>query len=194
MSPALGNLTEILLEEHRLILRGLVVLARMSVQLRIGGDVHPEVVQACLRFLREFADQAHHEKEERILFPWLERQGLSHDTGPLAVLRDEHEHIRDHVRHLAATAKHLALDPDHRRSFVERANELCLYFSKHALKENEVLFPMAERVGGGTVGLYRWDEAGGQPLFDEHRQLIEHLERVATAWPIEDVRWPGATS
>lgn len=191
MSSTEWRLTEVLSEEHRLIQRGLVVLARLSAHLRRGGEVHPEVVEACLRFLREFADQEHHDKEERILFPWLEQHGLSHEAGPLAVLRDEHEHVRDHVRRMSAHARHLETLREAVQTFVVHADELCLMFWKHLLKENEVLFPMAESVGGGTRGLYRWEEGRAQAMLEEHRDLIEHLERAAREWPIEDVRWPA---
>jgi len=172
-----------LAEEHRMIQRGLVVLGRMAAQLRSGGEVHPEVVEACLRFLRDFADQQHHEKEEHVLFPWLEAQGLSHESGPLAVLRDEHEQVRDHVRRMSASARHLETDPEARRVFVLHAGELSLFFWKHMLKENEVLFPMAERTGGGTAGLLRGEDGGAQKVLEEYRVLLEQLEKAAADWP-----------
>lgn len=190
MKHSQWTLIEVLVEEHRMILRGIVVLGRMAAQLRAGGEVHPEVVQGCLRFLRDFADHEHHEKEERVLFPWLEQQGLSHETGPLAVLRDEHERVRDHVRHMAAHARHLETDPASARTFVAYADELALFFRKHILKENEVLFPMAEQTAGGTAGLFRWEEGKTQSMFEEYRVLLEHLEKVASAWPLEDERLP----
>ena len=193
MNHTQASLTEVLAEEHRLIQRGLVVLGRMAAQLRGGGEVHPEVVEACLRFLREFADHEHHDKEERILFPWLEQNGLSHETGPLAVLRDEHEHVRDHVRRMAAQARHLETDPRAVKTFVAHADELVLFFWKHMLKENEVLFPMAAQTAGGTAGLFPPGNGHDQALLLEYRTLVEHLEKVASAWPRGDKSWPGNT-
>jgi hemerythrin-like domain-containing protein len=190
MKQTQASLTEVLAQEHRLIQRGLVVLGRMAAQLRGGGAVHPEVVDACLRFLREFADHEHHDKEERILFLWLEQSGLTHETGPLAVLRDEHEHVRDHVRRMTANARHLETDPQAIKTFVAHADELALFFRKHMLKENEVLFPMAEQTAAGSAGLFRWDDERAQSLLEEYRVLVEHLEKVASEWPLEDVRWP----
>jgi hemerythrin-like domain-containing protein len=190
MKHAQWSLTELLAEEHRMIQRGLVVLGRMAAHLRDGGEVHPEVVEACLRFLRDFADHEHHEKEERVLFAWLEQNGLSHETGPLAVLRDEHEHVRDHVRRMTAHARHLETDPQSVKAFAAHADELALFFWKHMLKENEVLFPMAEKTGGGTAGLFSWEDGRAQSMLEEYRVLLEHLEKVAAEWPIENVRWP----
>jgi len=183
MKQAQRRLTELLAEEHRMIQRGLVVLGRMAAQLRSGGEVHPEVVEACLRFLRDFADQQHHEKEEHVLFPWLEQQGLSHESGPLAVLRDEHEQVRDHVRRMSASARHLETDPEACRVFVAHAGELALFFWKHMLKENELLFPMAERTGGGTASLFREEDEGAQKVLEEYLVLLEHLEKAAADWP-----------
>jgi len=184
------NLTDVLAQEHHLIQRGLVVLGRMASHLRAGGEVHPEVVEACLRFLREFADQGHHDKEERILFPWLESHGLSHESGPLAVLRDEHEHVRDHVRRMSVEARRLGTDPRSVRTFVAHANQLVLFFWRHLLKENEVLFPMAERTAGGTAVLIHPPDGGDRSLLVEYSTLVEHLEKVASAWPPADPAWP----
>ncbi len=186
MEHTRASLIEVLAEEHRLIQRGLVVLGRMAAQLRGGGEVHPEVVAACLRFLRDFADQEHHDKEEQILFPWLERNGLSHESGPLAVLRDEHERVRDHVRHMAAHARHLETDEHAVQTFVGHADELALFFWKHMLKENEVLFPMVERTAGAAGGP---EQNGHAPSrIGEYRVLVEHLEKVAGEWPAADTR------
>jgi hemerythrin-like domain-containing protein len=192
MKQAPRSLTELLAEEHTMIQRGLVVLGRMTAQLRSGGEVHPEVVEACLRFLRDFADHEHHQKEEGVLFPWLEQQGLSHETGPLAVLRDEHEQVRDHVRRMSASARHLETDPEAVKSFVAHASELALFFWKHMLKENEVLFPMVERTAGGKASLLRGEDGRAQAQLLEYRVLLEHLEKVAVEWPLADVRWPAA--
>jgi len=175
MESTQKRLTEVLAEEHHLIERGLVVLGRMALQLRAGGEVHPEVVDACLRFFREFADHEHHDKEERILFPWLEHNGLSHESGPLAVLRDEHEHVRDHVRRMAAQSRHLETDPRAIETFVAHADELVLFFRRHMLKEHEVLFPLAEQTAGGTAGLAHSQHERDEPMIHEFRTLVEHL-------------------
>ena len=100
-------------------------------------------------------------------------------------MRDEHEHVRDHLRRLSLAARHLETDPAASRNFVAHAQELALFFWKHMLKENEVVFPMAERTGGGTAGLFRWDEGRAQTRLEEQRVLVEHLERAAAAWPNE---------
>ena len=89
----------------------------------------------------------------------------------------------DRVPDWIRLARIVQTDPEARRVFVLHAGELSLFFWKHMLKENEVLFPMAERTGGGTAGLLRGEDGGAQKVLEEYRVLLEQLEKAAADWP-----------
>ena len=182
-SSAHVRLTDVLRGEHEHVARGLACLARLAEQLRTSPEVHPDAVHALLDFLREYADHYHHQKEERELFPWMERNGMAANAGPIAMMLQEHDEGRDHLRHLLAAARHLQLDAAVRREFVVRAEQYCGLLYGHIDKENHVLYPMAERMGESTRELYRppstADEAQGQHWED----VIDHLENDPRHWP-----------
>lgn len=132
---------ETLLGEHRTILQVLDEVERESRRLETAAVLRESFWLDLLRFADDFDAGLHHEKEERLLFPMLERAGLSSTSGPTAVLRDEHlrSHFwrnrieqalrqRDRTRLLAAAGSYLDLT---------RA---------HVLKENQILFPLARRL------------------------------------------------
>ncbi|MGZ6144162.1 MAG: hemerythrin domain-containing protein [Myxococcales bacterium] len=119
--------TQLLMEEHQIILKALRVLEAVAAR----GGPPP---QALLDFFTEFADRHHHYKEEEILFPALEEAGFPRDAGPVGVMLHEHEQGR------ALTAA--LRDP---AQFVQAAREYAALLSGHIAKENEVLFPMADR-------------------------------------------------
>lgn len=185
------RLTDVLVEEHELIKRGLIVLARMAAELRRDLAVHPEAVDGVLHFLRDYADKRHHAKEEDVLFPWLMAKGFSSESGPVARMQQEHEIGRDHVRHMIADARHIATEIDERREFIRHAEELCVFLWSHIHKENNVLYPMAEAIGDGTLSLWKPPSPEDERAETEFRMLIARLEMHAQSWPKDELAWPS---
>lgn len=182
------RLTDVLQTEHDRIARALLCLSRMIEQVRMGADVRPDAVHALLEFLRDYADHHHHNKEEHELFPWMERHGLPTDAGPLAVMNQDHETGRDHLRHLLAAAKHLQTDANVRREFADRAEQYCTLLFAHIDKENHVLYPMADRMGTGTAELYHVPSVSERKEEERWESVVEHLENEARHWPAARVR------
>jgi regulator of cell morphogenesis and NO signaling len=85
----------------------------------------------------------HNEAEERWLFPRMEAK-LGKGEGPIAAMCTEHRHIWGHEEALMACLRQLpppdpAKAEQHARAIVEA-------LSAHIFKENNVLYPMAERL------------------------------------------------
>jgi hemerythrin-like domain-containing protein len=55
-----------------------------------------------LDFIRHFADECHHFKEEQVLFPAMEEHGIPKEGGPIGMMLIEHEEGRGYVRDMAA--------------------------------------------------------------------------------------------
>jgi len=189
MTTTQTKLTAVLLEEHRMIESALVVMARFAAHVRRGGDPHPEVIDALLHFFTEFIEGVHQGKEEALLLPWMHRQGLPSETGPLHRFQEEHQHLRDRFRHLSAASRHAELKPEDAQAFARQAELLCLEYWRHLRREEESLFPMAEQIGEGSEGLFDWEAGVTQAMHQEHGELLKRLEHAAQAWPVEDVRW-----
>jgi hemerythrin-like domain-containing protein len=119
--------TKLLMEEHEIILRALDVLEAHAHR---GKQPPP----ALLEFFKEFADAHHHGKEEEILFPALEEAGFPHDAGPVGVMLHEHKQGRQ----LTAALR----DP---AQFADAALAYSAMLRAHIEKENQILFPMADR-------------------------------------------------
>lgn len=85
-----------------------------------------------LAFTRNFAEP-HHHKEEEVLFPALESKGIPKEGGPIGVMLMEHEIKRGYVRDLAAGK-------------IEAAGKIISLLREHIVKENDILYPLAEQV------------------------------------------------
>jgi hemerythrin-like domain-containing protein len=135
MSP-----TEILKSEHRIIEQVSSCLEVLADRAAAGNLDEPAARQA-LDFFGTFADGCHHHKEEDHLFPALEAHGLPRQGGPTGVMLAEHEQGRGHIRAMMA-----ALDRHDAWPFVSHARAYVRLLRSHIAKEDDVLFPRADRI------------------------------------------------
>ena len=169
--------TRVLMDEHQTILRTLACLETLIVD-SAYADESPDTFGEVVDFLRTYADRLHHGKEEDLLFPAMEGRGLSAEAGPTAAMRYEHEEGRALVRRMATLLESEAFD---RAAFREPALQFVVLLRSHIAKEDHILFPMAERMlGGSDAGqLERAFEAAEQRDFDP--DVHERYEQWALA-------------
>jgi hemerythrin-like domain-containing protein len=98
-------------------------------------------------FFRGFADALHHGKEEDLLFQRMLERGMPRQTGPLAVMYHEHTLGRARVKTLRELgAGSGALAPVEVELAVESSTAFVELLRAHILKEDGILYPMAERL------------------------------------------------
>ncbi|MBI3484582.1 MAG: hemerythrin domain-containing protein [Acidobacteria bacterium] len=139
--------TTILRQEHDAILRMLDATEEVARRLRNHERVEPQVLDNLLEFFRQFADRCHHGKEEDLLFPLLEKKGMSRGGGPIGVMLMEHDQGRGLVGQMATAGKEYATgDSQAGLRWAAAAADYAGLLREHIAKENEVLFVMAERM------------------------------------------------
>ena len=144
---AVKSATDILRREHDAIVRMLDVSAAVADRLSAGRRVEPEILGQLLEFFRLFADRCHHEKEEELLFPLLERKGLLRAGGPIGVMMDEHEQGRAQMGRMTAAAEaYRNGDPDAGRHWAGAMQRYATLLRQHIDKENQILFMLADRL------------------------------------------------
>jgi hemerythrin-like domain-containing protein len=167
------KLTEMLRIEHALIVQALDALRAVGE----GIDDSPpplEDITTLLDFFVEFTDGVHHDKEERLLFPTLGRFGLPSQGGPVGCMLSEHEEGRHLVGDLRRAADGGLGDQASRERFRSGVRDYAVLLGQHILKENEVLFEMAERIIPQDLL-----EEMGSPLVAEHRKaMASHGPRI----------------
>jgi len=132
---------DVLLGEHRTILRVLDEVERECRRLEREAMLREAFWQDILRFSGEFDAGLHHQKEEQLLFPLLELNGLSSTTGPTAVLRDEHLRCQFWMRRIEQ-----AVHQRDRNRLAAAASSYLDLVRSHILKENQILLPLARRL------------------------------------------------
>ena len=138
--------TNTLRQEHRVIERVLRVLRGHVDRFERGGIFAADDLRDCVKFFRLFADACHHGKEEDLLFPVLEQHGMSHDSGPIAVMLYEHRMGRQFVKKMADELDaHARGEANAQLRFATAAKEYVNLLVHHIYKEDHVLFVMSER-------------------------------------------------
>ena len=155
--------TEELVHEHHAVLEALVVLEKVAQAIVNGNSSAISDFKNLLDFFKGFVDRCHHGKEEDALFPAMVAQGVKKERRPIGVMLAEHENGRRYVR--AMTADLAAAKNGDRNALVkirENASGYRKLLIGHIEKENNVLFPMAEKI-----------------LSEESKKgLVEEFERI----------------
>lgn len=140
-SAAMLMPTAVLMNEHRNIEKALAGLERMAEAFEETGRMVPAHAGEAIEFLRTYADRLHHGKEEANLFPAMEARGLPSDVGPTAVMREEHRVGRAFIQDMAdGVAENDVV------AFVAAARGYVELLREHILKEDQIVFPMADRL------------------------------------------------
>ncbi len=177
--------TDMLRAEHRQIERMLDILETSTSLASKGASIEARIFEDEVRFLKIFADQCHHNKEEKLLFPAMELSGIPREGGPIAVMLSEHEEGRALVRLLEEAIERYSKNnlsaiiqiDKHARAFIE-------LLRGHIYKEDNMLFVMAdehlslqdqERLTAQFESLETSGDACGQK-----QTLLSMLDRMGT--------------
>ena len=174
--------TDILSDEHRVIGRVLVVLQKLTTR---PVENSLDSWRKALDFFSHFADQCHHFKEERVLFPAMEERGIPREGGPIGMMLMEHEEGRGHVRSmLAALTLAEARNEAAKDALLENARAYLRLLREHIQKEDEILFRIADDVippdeQKQLLRSFEEHEAKeiGTGVHEKYLKLVEELER-----------------
>lgn len=104
--------------------------------------------EAATAAYRQFHDATEHHftVEEEVLFPAIE-QASGSPMGPTQVMRMEHRQMRDLFSQMqAALVARMADD------YLGAAETLFILMQQHNMKEEQILYPMADRLLGAAAG------------------------------------------
>ena len=172
---------ETLKHEHRVIEIGLDVLEVMADRLTYEEFVPTDRIQALLAFFRMFADWCHDAKEEGVLFPALKQLCIHGERSTISVMLFEHREARALLHRMSDAVPQLA-NRAARTQFVQAAHSYVQLLRDHIIKEDNVLFPVAESLLADqdtqlSEACELNEYAVGEGLQEGFYQLIRDLEQ-----------------
>lgn len=137
---------ETMMSEHRRIERVIDALVAFTGEIQRRRSTDREELARFVGFLRRYADQLHHGKEEDILFRAMADHGFPTQGGPIAVMLAEHVRGRALIRILAeAVDGEDSWSDEDRATIVGAAQAYGALLRSHIHKEDAILYPMAEQ-------------------------------------------------
>lgn len=131
-----------LISEHEEILKFLDALDKLDNKIKQFGFAKEDTKE--LQHIAHHLEAAekHHQREEDVLFPELEKRGI---FGPTEIMRAEHVGLRAHKKELSELA-----NTSHKKDYAHFKNELdrvikyiTFNLRDHIFKENNILYPAA---------------------------------------------------
>lgn len=182
------DVTQKLVQEHRLILRMLNLLEAKAGELAADGEKDYRFFVDGVDFIRNYADRYHHAKEEDVLFEALVENGMPRANSPVAAMLAEHEMGRAYVKGLEeAATRAQSGERGQDEAIVANARGYLALLRDHISKEDGILYPLAERVipeekRQGIVEGYRAAAENAASGLEEHyRRIVEGYEAKKAA-------------
>lgn len=140
---------ELLMEEHKNIIRFTKVLRKICYNILEGQEVDVEKLRECIDFARNYSDSQHHGKEEKVLFKIM----MEH-LGPVAekLIRNgmlvEHDLARYHMGELeqALNRYEEEVTNEVKLDIIANAAGYANLLKRHIEKEDEVVYTFAKRM------------------------------------------------
>jgi hemerythrin-like domain-containing protein len=131
-----------LMIEHRLIEKMIVVIKKVITRSEQQGKINPEFIDWAVDFIRMYADQCHHGKEEDILFRNLNKKPLSAEHKRIMdELVEEHRQGRKTVGDLVEAKRvYLKGGEEALSLMLDRMKFLVEFYPKHIEKEDRHFF------------------------------------------------------
>ncbi len=181
------DVTQMLKDEHQLILRMITLVENNTGLLADGKFRNWKFYLDAVDFIRNYADRFHHVKEEDVLFVELVQNGMPEKQSPIEAMLMEHDQGRAHVKEMEEAAQK-ALDGETGQIpvIVEHARGYAELLRGHIDKEDTILYPLSERVLPAEVRprmLKAYTDAAARTpgLETRYREMVEEYERQAAA-------------
>jgi hemerythrin-like domain-containing protein len=171
----------LLMIEHRLIERMLIVIKAALAKIEFKHEIDPVFVDIAVDFIRVYADRTHHGKEEDILMRELKNKKLSADDQQVM-----DELIREHMLVRQTTALISSANDRYRSgdeiALIVIANNLKTlieFFPKHIEKEDKKFYPASRAYftdEEDQAMLAEFGELDRKMVYEKYKAVVEKLE------------------
>ena len=177
---------EILTREHGLILQALQSLSQAQKRIEKNQSLPKGYFEKALVFLREFADQFHHFKEEYLMFGLLALKKGGTFDGPIGSLRYQHERCRACIEAISNSLDGYCNGDDIATTkLLENLAAYIALLRRHIHEEDYIFFPMAvkelskEEEDILLMQFKKEDEKmGSQIFYEQNRKLLDEMNAL----------------
>ncbi len=138
---------ETLEHDHHFINKVVATMAILAEKLQAEDPVDPEMLRDLVQFMRIFAEQCHHGKEEQHLLAALAKKPLPDTWRVLDVMEKEHVRMHALTNELAHAVSAYVPDPNSwRESLISALRSIVAFYPRHIWREEYLVFPVARQL------------------------------------------------
>ena len=170
-----------LMIEHRLIERMLLVIKAALSKIEFRHEIDPVFVDIAVDFIRVYADRTHHGKEEDILMRELKNRSLSADDQQIMDdLINEHVLVRQMTALISnANDRYRGGDEIALIVIANNLKTLIEFFPKHIEKEDKKFYPASRAYftdEEDQAMLAEFGELDRKMVYEKYKAVVEKLE------------------
>jgi hemerythrin-like domain-containing protein len=137
---------QILVDEHKLILRGLDLLTTAAEKIVRNQNPPKEFFEKAMRFTTDFTNKFHHYKEEIVMFGLLAQKHQGEIDAELERLRGQHDALRDYVNTMSESLDAYGKNVDSEVRRLHRSlSEYIDVLRRHIHAENRIFYPLVAK-------------------------------------------------
>ncbi len=144
----MSKIIDVLMNEHKEIIKFVDKLRLMCLEFINNNKIDTEEFKKSVHFIKTFADERHHQKEEQLLFKsMVEYIGVKADNLIKYGMLIEHDLARYHVKSLEEAVINYEKEPNdnNKLDILTHALSYCDLLKRHAYKEDNVVYPFGEK-------------------------------------------------
>lgn len=144
----MSKIIDILMNEHKEIIKFVGSLRLMCLEFINNNKIDIEEFRKSVHFIRTYADERHHQKEEQFLFKsMVEHLGVRAENIVKYGMLIEHDLARYHVNSLDEALNKYETNPndDNKLDILTHALSYCDLLIRHAYKEDNVVYPFGRK-------------------------------------------------
>ncbi len=131
--------TTLLSNEHKNLSKVVEAIISECNSIESGNDIDKDFFEKTIEFIQNYADKSHHAKEENILFPELNKDGVQMHCDPVPQMLHEHDLGRNLVKDMIE-----GLNKSDKTMILAGAKGYTDLIREHIYKEDNILYPMAD--------------------------------------------------
>jgi hemerythrin-like domain-containing protein len=179
------NAIEILVEEHKLILRGLDLLTTAAEKIVRNQNPPRELFEKAAIFSRDFTNKFHHYKEEIVMFGLLAQKHLGEIDGEMERLRNQHEILRNFMSEISDSLDGYSKNSEtEARRLHRNLSEYIETLRRHVHAEDKIFYPLAEKtltpeeMRDMTAKFEEYSASAGPDGMQAGRALIDEMSSL----------------
>lgn len=139
----MSKVVDILMKEHQFIAKVVEAVINEADKLEAGEKINELFFEQAIDFIVNYADKFHHSKEEDILFKTMCSDPGAMHCNPTEQMLYEHKIGRENVLKMKQ-----GLADKNKKMLIEGAYGYGYLLRDHIVKEDSILYPMAEDIVG----------------------------------------------